>query len=152
MTTKTEEEDGAARVWEFLHRQLHLISDCNSHTHTHVCIYTTAQMCMSLSLSLSHSLTHSAWIFMYSRVKWHLKHVSSSIALAHVAGHDANEEHSRSLYKCAQCTYVHMHVSACVCVCVWLLVFPLAWLPNGFGLPWQAQSEQLRQLMKRVCW
>lgn len=118
MTTKTKEEDGAARVWEFLHRQLHLISDCNSHTHTHVCIYTTAQMCMSLSLSLSHSLTHSAWIFMYSRVKWHLKHVSSSIALAHVAGHDANEEHSRSLYKCAQCTFVHMHVSVCVCVCV----------------------------------
>lgn len=52
---------------------------------------------------------------MYSRVKWHLKHVSSSIALAHVAGHDANEEHSRSLYKCAQCTYIYMWARLCMC-------------------------------------
>lgn len=59
MTTKTEEEDGAARVWEFLHRQLHLISDCNSHTHTHMCVSTQLHRCVwvSPSLYLTLSLT-----------------------------------------------------------------------------------------------
>lgn len=109
---RRREEEGATRVREFLHRQLHLISDCNSHTHTHVYLYMCTDVYKSPPLSISLTLRGYLCIAEWNDI-WNMCQVPLHLLML------PDMTPTRSTREvCTNVPNVRMHVYVHVCLCV----------------------------------